>query len=86
MAHFSHSDLDTRPRLWRILWIYGQYQLAGFALSGLSILSMLAADRNMLSREPRLALLYVAALALPVGVWGMAKAVRFYGEAARPVL
>lgn len=81
MTHFSHDDLETRSRLWRGLWIYGQYQLAGLALSGLSILSMLVADRSMLSREPKLALLYIAALAVPVGAWGLVKAVRFYAAA-----
>jgi hypothetical protein len=86
MAHFSHDDLHSPSRLWRSLWIYGQYQLAGLALSGLSILSMIVADRSMPSREPKLALLYVVVLAVPVGVWGLVKAVRFYSAAARPAV
>jgi hypothetical protein len=84
MAHFGRDNLAMQSRLRRSVWIYGRYQLAGLALSGLSILSMLVADRSMLSREPKLALLYVAVLAVPVGVWGLVKAVRFYSAAARP--
>ena len=86
MAHFSHDDLHSPSRLWRSLWLYGQYQLAGLAMSALSILSMLAADRSLLSREPKLALLYVAALVVPAGVWGLVKAVRFCAQTARPVV
>ncbi len=86
MAHFGRDNLEMRSRLWRSLWIYGQYQLAGLALSGLSVFSMVVADRSMLSREPKLALLFVAILAVPVGVWGLVKAVRFYRAAARSLL
>ncbi len=64
------------------MWLYAQYQLAGLAMSGMSILSMLLADRFMLTREPSLALLYIAILAVPLGVWGLVKAARFYAVTA----
>lgn len=83
MAYSDRDGHGFRARLARSLSIYAQYQLAGLGMSGMSILSMLLADRFMLTREPNLALFYVAVLAVPLGVWGLVKAVRFYA-AARP--
>lgn len=83
MAYYGHDEHGFQARLTRSLWIYAQYQLAGLALSWLSIVSMLAADRNMLTREPNLALIYLFALAVPLGACGVVKAIRRFAV-ARP--
>ena len=81
MAYSGHDEHGFQARLTRSLWIYAQYQLAGLAMSWLSIVSMLAADRNMLTREPSLALIYLFALAVPLGAWGVVKAIRCFAVA-----
>lgn len=70
-------------RLRRGLWIYAKYQLAGLAMTGMSIASMFLGDRGFLTREPNLALLYFIALAVPAGALGAYKALRFFSATAR---
>jgi hypothetical protein len=71
----------TAPRLRHRLKIYGAYQLAGLGLCMLSVLAMLAADQSVLTREPRLPLIYLVGLAVLFGALGVFKAWRTGMEA-----
>jgi hypothetical protein len=64
------------PPLRHRLKIYGAYQLAGLGLCVLSVLAMLAADQSVLTREPRLPLIYLVGLAALFGALGVFKAWR----------
>jgi hypothetical protein len=76
-AGWEGECMSASP-LRRSLKIYSAYQAGGLGLWVLSVVSMLMADQTVLTREPRLPLLYLVVLGGLFGGLGAFKAWRAY--------